>query len=50
MSEVAYFKNGTVGQDNRKHALATLFPNLTLLTTASDPCRDQKEFFTVEVT
>ena len=49
LSQVAYFKNGTIGQDNRKHALTALFPKLTLLTATSDPCRDQKEFFAVEV-
>ena len=49
LSQVAYFKNGTVGQDNRKHALSVLFPKLAVITDSSDPCREQKEFFAVDV-
>lgn len=49
LSQVAYFKSGSIGQENRKHALSLLFPKLALIANSSDPCREQKEFFTVDV-
>ena len=49
LSQVAYFKNGSHEPDSRKQALRVLFPELTLVEDPAHPCRDQKEFFAVDV-